>query len=67
VFLRQEIKKQEEELALAIKEFEIAEDTALTRATHNRSASSIDLFADEEEIDGIEVFQQTLEEETEEL
>ncbi len=67
VFLRQEIKKQEEELALAIKEFEITEDTALTRATHNRSASSIDLFADEEEIDGIEVFQQTLEEETEEL
>ena len=67
VFLRQEIKKQEEELALAIKEFEIAEDTALSRATQNRSASSIDLFADEEEIDGIEVFQQTLEEETEEL
>jgi DNA gyrase/topoisomerase IV subunit A len=57
-FLKEEIKRQEKELAQAIKDFSKLEDTALRRATTNRSASSVDLFVDEEEIDGIEVFQQ---------
>jgi DNA gyrase/topoisomerase IV subunit A len=57
-FLKEEIKRQEKELAQAIKDFSKLEDTALRRATTNRSVSSVDLFSDEEEIDGIEVFQQ---------
>lgn len=62
-FLKEEIKRQEKELAQAIKDFEKMEDTALKRATTNRSASAVDLFADEEEIDGIQVFQQIEEDE----
>jgi hypothetical protein len=56
-FLREEIKRQEKELAAAVKEFSKMEDTALKRATTNRSVSTVDLFSDEEEIDGIEVLQ----------
>jgi hypothetical protein len=42
------------------------EDTALKRATQNRSASSVNLFEEEtEEIDGIEVYQTTEENEEE--
>jgi hypothetical protein len=56
-FLKEEIKKQEKELAQAIKDFSKMEDTALRRATTTRSASSVNLFAEEEEIDGIELLQ----------
>jgi len=56
-FLKEEIKKQEKELAQAIKDFSKMEDTALKRATTTRSASSVNLFAEEEEIDGIELLQ----------
>ena len=56
-FLKEEIKRQEKELAAAVKEFSKMEDTALKRATTNRSVSTVDLFAEEEEIDGIEVLQ----------
>jgi hypothetical protein len=62
-FLKEEIKKQEKELSEAIKDFEKAEDTALSRATTNRSISSVNLFeSEEDEIDGIEIFQQNEEE-----
>ena len=54
-----EIAKQSKELAEAIKIFEGMEDTSMKRATQNRSNSITDLFADEEEIDGIEVFSNT--------
>jgi hypothetical protein len=64
-FLKEEIKRQEKELAQAVKDFQKMEDTALKRATTNRSASSVDLFADEEEIDGIEVYQNAIENEEE--
>ena len=62
-FLKDEIKRQEKEIAAAQKAFDKMEDTALKRATQNRSTSTVNLFEEEEEIDGIEVFQQ---EETEE-
>ncbi len=64
-FLKEEIKRQEKELAQAVKDFQKMEDTALKRATTNRSASSVDLFAEEEEIDGIEVYQNAIENEEE--
>ena len=64
-FLKEEIKRQEKELSQAVKDFQKMEDTALKRATTNRSASSVDLFADEEEIDGIEVYQNAIENEEE--
>lgn len=64
-FLKEEIKRQEKELAQAVKDFQKMEDTALKRATTNRSASSVDLFADEEEIDGIEVYQNAIQDEEE--
>jgi hypothetical protein len=51
-----EIKQQKIELAKAIKEFQSMEDTSLKRATQNRSNSVANLFVDEEEIDGIEVY-----------
>ena len=54
--LKVEVARQEKELAEARKVFESMEDTALKRATQNRSNSITDLFSDEEEIDGIEVF-----------
>jgi hypothetical protein len=62
-FLKEEIKRQEKEIAAAQKAFDKMIDTALKRATHNRSTSTVNLFEEEDEIDGIEVFQQ---EETEE-
>lgn len=64
-FLKEEIQKQEKELAQAVKDFQKMEDTALKRATTNRSVSSVDLFADEEEIDGIEVYQNAIDDEEE--
>jgi len=63
-FLKEEIKRQEKEIAAAQKAFDKMVDTALKRATHNRSTSTANLFEEEDEIDGIEVFHQ--EEETEE-
>ena len=61
-FLKEEIKRQEKELKEAQAAFSKMEDTALKRATQNRSASSVNLFEEEtEEIDGIEVYQ-TIEE-----
>lgn len=57
-FLKEEIKRQEKELKEAQTAFSKMEDTALKRATQNRSASSVNLFEEEtEEIDGIEVYQ----------
>jgi DNA gyrase/topoisomerase IV subunit A len=54
--LKVEVARQEIELTEARRVFESMEDTALKRATQNRSNSITDLFSDEEEIDGIEVF-----------
>ena len=54
--LTAEISKQVVELAEAVKVFEGMEDTSMKRATQNRSTSVADLFSEEEEIDGIEVF-----------
>ena len=64
--LTAELKLQEKELAEAIKVFESMEDTSMKRATQNRSNSKTDLFADEEEIDGIEVFSNNTTNESEE-
>jgi DNA gyrase/topoisomerase IV, subunit A len=64
--LTAELKLQEKELAEAIKVFESMEDTSMKRATQNRSNSITDLFADEEEIDGIEVFSNNTSYESEE-
>jgi hypothetical protein len=50
------LKLQEKDLTEAIKVFESMEDTSMKRATQNRSHSITNLFIDEEEIDGIEVF-----------
>ncbi len=61
-----ELARQEKELAEAIKVFESMEDTSLKRATQNRSNSITDLFAEEEEIDGIEVFSNNSKYESEE-
>ena len=54
--LTTEIAKQKIELAEAVKVFQSMEDTSMKRATQNRSTSVADLFSEEEEIDGIEVF-----------
>lgn len=54
--LTAEIAKQKVELAEAVKVFEGMEDTSMKRATQNRSNSITDLFSEEDEIDGIEVF-----------
>jgi hypothetical protein len=54
--LTAEIAKQVVELAEAVKVFESMEDTSMKRATQNRSNSITDLFSEEDEIDGIEVF-----------
>lgn len=62
-----ELARQEKELAEAIKVFESMEDTSLKRATQNRSNSITDLFAEEEEIDGIEVFSNNSKYESEEI
>lgn len=57
--LTAEISKQVVELADAVKTFESMEDTSMKRATQNRSNSITDLFSEEDEIDGIEVFSNT--------
>jgi hypothetical protein len=54
--LKSELIQQEKDLLAARKAFEAMEDTSLKRATQNRSNSITDLFSEEEEIDGIEVF-----------
>ena len=54
--LTSELATQKKELAVAIKAFEKMTDTSLARATTNRANSTTNLFAEEEEIDGIEVF-----------
>ena len=54
--LKSELIQQENDLLAARKAFEMMEDTSLKRATQNRSNSITDLFSEEEEIDGIEVF-----------
>jgi hypothetical protein len=54
--LTAELATQKKELAVAIKAFEKMTDTSLARATTNRANSTTNLFAEEEEIDGIEVF-----------
>ena len=64
--LTAQLKIQEKELAEAIKTFELMEDTSLKRATQNRSNSITDLFSEEDEIDGIEVFTSSTHEEDEE-
>lgn len=51
-----EIAKQKIELTEAVKVFESMEDTSMKRATQNRTNSITDLFSEEDEIDGIEVF-----------
>lgn len=51
-----EIAKQKIELTDAVKVFESMEDTSMKRATQNRTNSITDLFSEEDEIDGIEVF-----------
>ena len=61
--LQEELKKQEVELTQALNDFGKMEDTAMKRATQNRVSSSFDLFSEEEEIDGIEVYQNTDEDE----
>ena len=55
--LQEELKKQEVELTQALNDFGKMEDTAMKRATQNRVSSSFDLFSEEDEIDGIEVYQ----------
>ena len=57
VFLKDAIEKQKVELREATEQFEKMEDTSLKRATQNRAASSVNLFSDEDEMDGIEVYQ----------
>ena len=57
--LTEEIAKQEIELKEAIKIFENTEDTSMKRATQTRTNLITNLFVDEEEIDGIEVFSNT--------
>jgi hypothetical protein len=54
--LTTELAIQKKDLAAAVKAFEKMTDTSLTRATTNRANSTTNLFAEEEEIDGIEVF-----------
>ena len=54
--LTTELAKQKKDLAAAVKAFEKMTDTSLTRATTNRANSVTNLFAEEDEIDGIEVF-----------
>jgi chemotaxis regulatin CheY-phosphate phosphatase CheZ len=54
--LTEELKKQIIELAAARETLGGMTDTALKRGTQNRSNSTVDLFADEDEIDGIAVF-----------
>jgi len=54
--LTAELKRQETELNEAIKVFESMTDTSLERATTNRKTSTVNLFVDEDEIDGIEVY-----------
>jgi hypothetical protein len=66
--LREELKKQEIELNEAKNTLSGMTDTALKRGTQNRSNSSVNLFSDEEEIDGIAVFgNQSQEEDADEL
>ena len=54
--LQKELKKQIIELAAAVETLAGMTDTALKRGTQNRGNSTVDLFADEDEIDGIAVF-----------
>jgi len=54
--LTEELKKQTIELAAARETLAGMTDTALKRGTQNRGNSTVDLFADEDEIDGIAVF-----------
>jgi hypothetical protein len=54
--LTTELAKQEIELAEAIKVFESMTDTSLVRATTNRSSSTVNLFIEEDELDGIEIY-----------
>jgi hypothetical protein len=54
--LQEELKKQIIELAAAVETLAGMTDTALKRGTQNRGNSTVDLFADEDEIDGIAVF-----------
>ena len=54
--LQEELKKQIIELAAARETLAGMTDTALKRGTQNRGNSTVDLFADEDEIDGIAVF-----------
>jgi len=54
--LTADLAKQEIELAAAIKVFESMTDTSLVRATTNRSSSTVNLFIEEDELDGIEIY-----------
>ncbi len=54
--LTEELKIQKADLANAIEIFESMEDTSLKRATQNKSNAMVDLFVEEEELDGIAVF-----------
>ena len=62
--LEAEVEKQKAELNEATVAFSGMEDTSLKRGTQNKSAKSINLFEEEEEIDGIEVFGNNVNEET---
>jgi hypothetical protein len=57
--LTEELKKQVIELAEAKKVLAGMTDTALKRGTQNRGNSTVNLFAEEEEIDGIAIFGNT--------
>ena len=54
--LTEELKKQTIELTTALEILGNMTDTALKRGTQNRGNSKVDLFSDEDEIDGIIVF-----------
>lgn len=64
--LTEELKKQTIELASAREVLAGMTDTALKRGTQNKSTTAVNLFAEEDEIDGIAVFGNTQNEEDEE-
>ena len=64
--LTEELKAQTIELNAAIEILSGLTDTAKSRGTQNRSSSSMNLFIDEEEIDGIAVFGNSQSEDDEE-
>jgi hypothetical protein len=63
--LTEEIKKQIIELAEAETVLAGMIDTSLKRGTQNRASSTVNLFIDEEELDGITIFGNNNEEDTE--